>query len=506
MTKRATTSAGAARASLSKWLHVLLPMAVLPVFAVPGLAQGPFFPPGPQHPAHTAPLLYVRMAGPAGMTVTFFRGGVKGQTLTAPFTVGLRPGYVYRVQIDGIARFPERSFYPSLEVRGSLSAAPGARPADFPVTLTFSEADFRAAAEEAMVTKAVVLERPELALPVASRPQQPLEVPVPPGRDPVAEAGRHGRVLLVLRLGAREVSVQDLAAWGLPGTILLPGEAGLAMPPVPPALSWQCISLLYDPLLGPEPPAAEVCIPDGGDSGTPAGFDVEGRLRGLDPTDTVAEYQDSHGWRRIAVSNRVCLCVPRFLVYRQETQPARQVASLAPGGMRVLKGGNLLQTEQAALLERQQQHAGAVLTPQRISGALSFTGPAVFGQMAGLNVIGTLRSPGNVNATCLGPLEVPQERPLLLDKWPDKCTALIGDVVTFTLRYRNQGGRPITEVAVSDSLAARYEFIPGSNRSDRPSTFTTRPNEVGSLILRWQINDPLPPGETGTVTFQVRVR
>jgi uncharacterized repeat protein (TIGR01451 family) len=98
------------------------------------------------------------------------------------------------------------------------------------------------------------------------------------------------------------------------------------------------------------------------------------------------------------------------------------------------------------------------------------------------------------------------EAPLLLDKWPDRCCAQIGDVVTFTLRYRNPGGLPIANVVVSDSLASRYEFMPGSGRADRAHTFTTQVNEVGSLILRWQINDPLPPHESGIVTFQVRIR
>jgi uncharacterized repeat protein (TIGR01451 family) len=484
--------------------RALLPVVVLPLLAVPAAAQR--VPPGPLPPESDA-LLYVRLSGPAGMMVTFHRGQAQGQTRTAPFTIGLRPGYIYRVQIGGMARFPELAFFPSLEVRGSLRCEHCFNPADHPVPLTFTEDDFRASGQESLVTKAVVLERPELALPLASRAEQPIELQVPAGQDPVAEAGQRGRVLLIVRLGQREWSDAELASQSLPGTVLLPGEKALAQPPLPPWFPWQCVPvMLYDPIHGPEPASAEMCIPDGGDAGLPAGYDVEGRLRGLDPSDTVAEYADSQGRRRIAVSNRVCICVPRFLVYRGETRPAIRLALAGPEGARVVQAGSLLHAERAPLVERQQEHAEGVGSRQRPSEAETRLGPAVFGQLEGLNIVGTVRGPGTVTAACKGAEEAPPELPLLLIKWPDRCAALIGDVITFFLRYRNQGGRPITNVVVSDSLAARYEFIPDSNRSDRPHTFTTQPNEDGSLILRWQINDPLLPGESGTVSFQVRVR
>jgi hypothetical protein len=31
-------------------------------------------------------------------------------------------------------------------------------------------------------------------------------------------------------------------------------------------------------------------------------------------------------------------------------------------------------------------------------------------------------------------------------------------------------------------------------------------NEAGSVILRWEINGRLPPGESGIISFQARVR
>ncbi len=83
---------------------------------------------------------------------------------------------------------------------------------------------------------------------------------------------------------------------------------------------------------------------------------------------------------------------------------------------------------------------------------------------------------------------------------------MIGDVVTFTLRYTNRGGQPISDVVVTDSLAPRFGYIRGSAKSDRAAIFTMQPNEAGSTILRWQFNGVLQPHESGTISFQVRVR
>ncbi len=98
------------------------------------------------------------------------------------------------------------------------------------------------------------------------------------------------------------------------------------------------------------------------------------------------------------------------------------------------------------------------------------------------------------------------EKPLALFKCADRPAASVGDVVTFTLRYSNLGGRPLADVAVSDSLTGRLEYVPGSARSDRDAVFTTQDNEAGSSLLRWEITGKLMPGESGMVRFQAWVR
>ena len=98
-------------------------------------------------------------------------------------------------------------------------------------------------------------------------------------------------------LGGASSPAEELAAAIVPGTILLPGERSLRWPRCGP-----CSAGMRAPSttrgIGPKPPEEE-CLHDGGDRGLPAGIGPDGRLRGLDPEDTVAEYTDSAGRRRL---------------------------------------------------------------------------------------------------------------------------------------------------------------------------------------------------------------
>ncbi len=79
-------------------------------------------------------------------------------------------------------------------------------------------------------------------------------------------------------------------------------------------------------------------------------------------------------------------------------------------------------------------------------------------------------------------------------------------MVTFHLKFTNQGGQPIADVVVTDSLTGRLEYVPGSAKTDRETIPTMQQNEAGSLLLRWQIVGRLQPGESGEITFQARIR
>ena len=59
---------------------------------------------------------------------------------------------------------------------------------------------------------------------------------------------------------------------------------------------------------------------------------------------------------------------------------------------------------------------------------------------------------------------------------------------------------------VTDSLITRFEYVKDSARTDREANFTIQPNNAGSNILRWEFTDTLRGGESGMVSFQVRIR
>src|SRR5262249_48897287 len=139
-------------------------------------------------PLPPAPLLYVRFAAPTGLRATFYPGGPQGREFRAPVTVGMRPGYIYRVKITGFADFPNLTLYPTVEVRGTLQGPKTVRPAQHPAPVVFSQDDLLRVLNGFLLTKVIYLEDPEQAIASASKPDQPLEIDVSPGADPVAEA------------------------------------------------------------------------------------------------------------------------------------------------------------------------------------------------------------------------------------------------------------------------------------------------------------------------------
>jgi uncharacterized repeat protein (TIGR01451 family) len=399
--------------------------------------------------------------------------------------------------------FPNLALYPSLEVIGSLELPPGIQAASYPAPITITENDIRRALAGSLVTKVIYLENPERAIPLSAKPGELLEADVPTRRDPLEEARGRGRPLAILRLGERTFTPQELAADSVQGTILLPGDKSLGRPARPPYLPAQCFRVC-DPIVGCRHPEEE-CLHDGGDVGLPAGILPDGRLGGLDVTDTVAEYTDSKGRKSVAKSNRICICVPRFAALRHELPIAGYETAMNPILTASVQGRAVLKSQVPSVLTAQVEALAGIQGRERPSGIESKAGPVevanattlvVIGQIEGVRVVGVAEKPEHV---------LP-DKPLILCKWASAHSAQVGEVITFTLRYSNCGGQPITDIAVNDSLSGRLEYIPGSAKSDRDAVFTTQPNDAGSVIVRWEVTGKLLPGESGFVTFQARVR
>lgn len=468
--------------------------------------EAQFTPPPPAPAAKLPPLLYVRLAGPKGMKVTLYRGEAQGVRFDAPCVIGLRPGYRCQIELSNIPGFKGASFFPTLDVHGSLALIAQLRNADYPATILFTDDDFAKVEAGTLLRKTIILERPEDALPIAARADQPIELAVPPGRHLLQEASRHGAPLAVMTLGQRRFTREEMRDAALPGTLLLPGEKNLAVPRVPPCLPWACYSV-SDPLLGPPHAGEWTTLHDGGDMNLPAGYGQGGRLAGLDPSDTIAEYVDPRGRKRIVPSNRVHVCVPRFILLRTEQTVGGHVATLAPGGTQsnqqgIAFTGRLTFAEEKTPL-RLESTAGRL----KPSATVNEEGTAVTGRVNGTEVAATLRAPDTLDGSHPPPRAgLPPLRPLRIIKWPSCAGANVGDIITFYLRFTNQGAEPITDVAVSDSLTPRFEYVAGSQRTDRAAGFTLQQNEAGSAVLRWEFAGALPAGASGTISFQVRVR
>jgi uncharacterized repeat protein (TIGR01451 family) len=506
------------------------------------------------------------LIGPAGAHLTLYQGRYHRDYL-APQVVGLRPGYVYRFELSGLPGRPGVSFYPTLEVRGTLQVPPNARAAQFPAPVVFTEADLDAAANGSLLTKIVYLENPTNASAQATRPDEPLETNTPPRNDLLEQARELGRPVMIVRLGQRPFQPEELMAESVPGTMLLPGEQTLAWPAAPPILPYACFPW-YDPRLGPGSPHEEfVC--DGGDRGFKAGIGPDGRAANVEPEDTVAEWVDAQGRKHLTCSNRVCLLAPRFAILRSELPLAKTESVTHPGSTRLVEAGVLVRHSTPSLQTQQTEALGGVRGRVRPSGTESseglghilrleviraedmMAGPIsaldtqeifklsevqrtelrrqleftrTIGRVTGLAGVEQVEHT-EVAARVVGGPEVVKgsvetrdltvcneetpclpDKPLVLVKCADRHEAQVGDVVEFTLRYSNQGGKAFTDLAVTDSLTTRLEYVSGSAKSDRDAVFTMQQNEAGSLLLRWEITGTLQPGTGGIIKFKARVR
>ncbi len=95
---------------------------------------------------------------------------------------------------------------------------------------------------------------------------------------------------------------------------------------------------------------------------------------------------------------------------------------------------------------------------------------------------------------------------LQLIKLADKKNAKSGDVITFTIKYENVGDFDVEGIKVVDNLTPRLEYIHDSATSDRKGRLVVEDNQEGSLILTFEVDEPVKGHQGGVVTFQARVR
>ncbi len=295
---------------------------------------------------------------------------------------------------------------------------------------------------------------------------------------------------------------------------------------------------------------------DGGDKNATAAVAADWSVHGLDVEDTIGHFDTIDGRTVVVPSNRVALYAPRFAAVRkvtgaamherhlrvaayereigpqrvddtrlpesvtQQLQPVGQIGSRPAAVLEESLRGFELANDEGLLSFRNdfrpyedlqivrrgvfEQSEKARLT-ESIEAAIAWSGD----QMAQAVVDGK-----NVAITATTeraesvyknerPPGVPQMRVI---KLASRKTARPGETVEFTIRFDNMGDELIGNVTIVDSLTPRLEFVEGSAECNLKHEFFTQENEGESLVLRWEITDPLPVGEGGIIRFQCRVR
>jgi len=98
---------------------------------------------------------------------------------------------------------------------------------------------------------------------------------------------------------------------------------------------------------------------------------------------------------------------------------------------------------------------------------------------------------------------------LTLLKHVDKSSAEPGEVLLYTIIYRNDGAAPITQLVISDATPSYTTYVPGSaSCASLPPQLTSctpapPPGATGSVT--WSFSGALDPGASGTVTYSVSV-
>ena len=342
-------------------------------------------------------------------------------------------------------------------------------------------------------------------------------------------------------------SNEDLMNSAAPGAAAdLPASAVTGFPP-------SCQPWKPPGIAGPWPQDEYIC--DGGDRDRAVRVEADWTVKGLHLEDTIAHFDTLDGDTMVAASNRVCVYAPRFGSVRlvlgvdsfegkdslvrhdvpvkavieeerlaanttlQQLQTIRAIGAKragaqqrnspslllagdvgvieAEGGFkpyenfRILRDGQYELTESAKLSE--QTEAATVWTLDKGVQIVVDGTPAEV-------------ATGDARAEATFTIDHESKPGLRIVKVASACAAKPGEIVEFTLRLDNVGNEPVGNVTVMDNLTTRLQYVEGSQTASIPARFVTEVNEGGSLVVRWEIVDPIAAGDGGTIRFKCRVR
>ena len=300
---------------------------------------------------------------------------------------------------------------------------------------------------------------------------------------------------------------------------------------------------------------ADEYLCDGGDRDIPVHYDSRNR-QGLETEDTILEFTDRRGNERMKPSNKVCIYAPRFATVRTVSRPHEESMTNEVAGLGQLAATGGIQTRLKASSNVKREMTGRLAVRSRASGLETDAYQGVVSQLRIpsvhdklLNVYQSLNfvrfgriddsdaarlnygiqaaflwtreqnpvissktdmaleghfEEASATITAIDEKDDPEN--LRIIKLADKKSAVPGDVIEFTIRYDNLGGREVHHIRVVDNLTPRLEYVEDSATSDRAGRLVLQDNGEGSQILIWELDEPLPGKTGGVVTFKARVR
>jgi uncharacterized repeat protein (TIGR01451 family) len=306
----------------------------------------------------------------------------------------------------------------------------------------------------------------------------------------------------------------------------------------------------------PGPWPADEYLFDGGDRDTSAEVQQDWSVTGLDQEDTIAHYDTLDGRTEVKAANRVAIYAPRFASVRKVYGLQIHEQHDRAAGVHLRATTQTRGERQLATTVHQPLEAGRYLGvdgPQRfrdfVRGASLDNGlslAALVNEFKGFEDFQIIRnggfnnsekarltehldaalawsadqavqvvidevqasiSTGHTQLHSVYRYEVPPGKPRLrIVKVASQQHAQPGDVIEFTLRFDNIGDRVIGNVTIIDSLTTRLEYVLDSAQCSVKAKFQSAENEGQSLVLRWEIEEPLPVAAGGIIRFKCRVR
>ena len=305
---------------------------------------------------------------------------------------------------------------------------------------------------------------------------------------------------------------------------------------------------------GPWPADEYIC--NGGDNDLSVLVANDWSVIGLHEGDTVVHYDTLEGQVVVERTNEVCLYAPQFASVRKVTgvimheqhlrsaglelpvhlalsgeaesattvlqpvEPGRNIAinsvnrfrdKMRPGGLESLQAaagtqGGLLPFEDFLIIRSGLfDNSEKARLSEQLQAAYTWSHDASVQVI--VDNIDVLEASSEGGIESVYTYEMPDgKHRLRLVKVASKQNAKPGETVDFTIRFDNVGDRVIGNVTVIDNLNTRLEYVPDSQECTLKADFSSPDNEHESVVLRWEITDPMKVGTGGVIRFQCRVR